>query len=261
MDRRGGELMRAAVLVGVVASILGINVRVACAQRFVLPPPHETVRISINAGGQLTSTTFTTSVGFPLFQETARINTAYTVPKGKLFDGGLLYRLGDHFGVGAAFSSFSERRDADVTGSIPHPFFFNTPRTLTGTAVGLERSEFDVHIQAAYVYTGTKYDVVITGGPTIFRVRQDFVSNAAYTDVYPYDTVTFGSAVTVQSTGTKTGFNIGADLGYRLSLNLGVGALVRYSRATASLPLTGSATNVSVDAGGLQVAGGVRFYF
>jgi hypothetical protein len=253
--------MRASVLALAAASVLAIDVHVAGAQQFVLPPPHETFRISINAGAQLTSSTFTTSVAFPLFLETARINTSYTVPKGKLFDGGLLYRLGDHFGVGASFSSFSERRDADVTGSIPHPFFFNTPRTLTGTAVGLERSEFDIHIQAAYVYSNRKYDLVFSAGPTIFRVKQDLVSNAAYTDVYPFDTVTFGSAVTAHGEATKVGFNVGGDLGYKLSPNLGVGALVRFSRATASLPLTGSAADVSVDAGGLQVAGGVRFYF
>jgi hypothetical protein len=252
--------MRAAVFLLVAASLLAIDVHFAGAQ-FVLPPPHERVRVGINAGAQLTSTTFSTSVAFPLFLETARINTAYTTPKGKLFDGSILYRIGDHLGVGAAFSSFSERRDADVTGSIPHPFFFNTPRSLTGTAAGLERSEFAIHIQGAYVYTKRKYDVVISGGPTIFRVRQDLVSNAAYTDVYPYDTVTFGSAVTVQSSGTNTGFNVGADVGYKLYQGIAVGALVRFSRATASLPLTGSAANVSVDAGGLQIGGGVRFYF
>lgn len=253
--------MRAAVLIGFTGLLLAIDVHDAHAQR-VSVPRSEKVRVSINVGAQLSSTTFSsTTTTTPVFLETASINTSYTVPKGKLFDGGFLYRPFGRFGVGVSLSSFSERSDGAITGSIPHPFFFNTPRTLTGTAASLERSEFAADIQAAYLYQSRRYDVVISGGPTIFRVSQDLVSNAAYTETYPYDSVTFTSATIVKAEGTKTGFNVGADIAYKLSKALGVGGLVRFSRATVSLPLTSSASGVSVDAGGLQVAGGVRFYF
>jgi hypothetical protein len=257
MDRRGGELMRA-ILLGVTALVVTIDVGVAGAQTTQWS---EKIRVSINVGAQLSSTTFTTTTTSPVFLETSTITTSYTVPKGKLFDGGVLFRVAGNFGVGVAISSFSERRDGAVTGSIPHPFFFNTPRTLTGTAASLERSEFAANIQAAYVIATKRYDVAISGGPTIFRVSQDLVSNAVYTDTYPFDTVTFTSATTVKGEGTKAGFNVGVDFGYRISRNVGVGGLARYSRATLSFPLTGSAANVDVDAGGLQLAGGVRFYF
>jgi len=73
--------------------------------------------------------------------------------------------------------------------------------------------------------------------------------------------VTSTSATTERAEKTKLGFNVGADVGYRLSHRVGVGGLVRYSRVSLSLPLAGSASGVSVDAGGLQVGGGVRFYF
>jgi len=250
--------MRAAILLGAAALMLATDVHVAGAQVTQL---NDKYRVSINVGAQLTSTTFSTTTAVPVFLETATINTSYTVPKGKLFDGGLIYRLSGAFGVGVALSSYIERRDAAVSGSIPHPFFFNTPRALTGTAASLERSEFAADIQVAYLYQSRRYDVVISGGPTIFRVSQDLVSNAIYSDPYPFDAVTFTGATTVKGEGTKTGFNIGADVGYRLSRRLGVGGLVRFSRATLSFPLTGSASDVSVDAGGLQVGGGVRFYF
>src|SRR5262245_3196461 len=250
--------MRAAVLLGATALMLATDVHVAGAQ---ITQSNDKYRVSLDVGAQLSSTTFSTTTTFPVFVETATINTSYSVPKGKLFDGGLMYRLAGSFGVGAVLSSFSERHDAAVTGSIPHPFFFNTPRQLTGTATSLERSEFAADIQVAYLYQSRRYDVVISGGPTIFHVSQDLVSNATYTDAYPHDTVTFTSATTVKGEGTKTGFNIGADVGYKLSRSVGVGGLVRFSRATLSVPLTGSASDVSVDAGGLQVAGGVRFYF
>jgi hypothetical protein len=250
--------MRAAVLVGLTALVLAIDVHVAGAQTSQW---YDRARVSINIGGQLSSTTFTTTTTSTVYQEPATINTSYTVPKGQLFDGGFLYRVAGSFGVGVAVSSYSERRDGALTGSIPHPFFFSTPRSLSGTAASLQRSEVAAHIQAAYVIAGNKYDVAISGGPTIFRVSQDLVSNAVYAETYPYDTVTFTSATTVKAQGTKTGFNVGVDVGYKLGTNLGVGGLVRFSRATLSFPLTGSAADVSVDAGGLQVGGGVRFYF
>jgi hypothetical protein len=236
--------MRAPVVLGVTAVVLAIDVHGAAAQ---ITQSREKVRVSVDVGAQVSSTTFTTTTTSPLYLETSTITTSYTVPKGKLFDGGILYRVSRSFGVGVAISSYREGRDATVTGSIPHPFFFTTPRSLSGTA-SVERSELAGHIQAAYVMTTKRYDVVISGGPTIFRVSQDLVSNAVYAETYPYDTVAFTSATTV-------------DVGYRLSRKLGVGGLVRFSRATLSFPLAGSAANVEVDAGGLQVGGGVRFYF
>jgi hypothetical protein len=250
--------MRAVVLIGVTALVLAIDVAVAGAQT---AQGNEKVRVSINVGGQLSSTTFTTTTTSTVFLEPATISTSYTVPTGKLFDGGVLYRLAGGFGVGVAVSSYSERRDGPVTGSIPHPFFFNTPRALSGTAASLQRSEFDTHIQAAYVLAAKRYDVALFGGPTIFRVSQDLVANVVYVDDFPHDTVTFTSATTVRAQKTQTGFNVGVDVGYRLAPNLGVGGLVRFSRATLSFPLTGSAADVSVDAGGAQVAGGIRFFF
>jgi opacity protein-like surface antigen len=59
----------------------------------------------------------------------------------------------------------------------------------------------------------------------------------------------------------KTGFNVGADIGFKLSRNVGVGGLFRYSHASLSFPLAGSAANVNADAAGPQVAGGLRLFF
>ncbi|HKF65873.1 MAG TPA: outer membrane beta-barrel protein [Vicinamibacterales bacterium] len=250
--------MRALRLMCVTALILAIDVRVAGAQS---NPWTDKVRVSVNVGGQLSSTTFTSTAAPLIYLEPATITTSYTTPKGLLFDGGFLVRVAGNFGVGAGLSAYSAHHDAAVNGSIPHPFFFNTPRTLSGTAASLQRSEVTANIQAAYVLVSSHLDVVFAGGPSIFRVGQDLVSNVVLAETYPYDTVTFTSATTERAEKTKLGFNVGADVGYRLSHNVGVGGLVRYSRVSLSLPLAGSASGVSVDAGGLQVGGGVRFYF
>jgi hypothetical protein len=221
---------------------------------------NDSVRVSINVGGQLASTTFSSTATKPLYAENATITTGYKVPSGLSVDGGLLYRVKGNFGIGAALSTFARKSDASVTGSIPHPFFLNTPRTITGTT-SAQRTETAVHIQAAYVVVSNKWDVAITVGPSIFMVNQDLVADATYSDVYPYDTATFQGAVITRASATKVGFNAGVDVAYRVSRSVGIGGLLRFSRATVDLLLAGSASSVSVDAGGPQVAGGVRFYF
>jgi hypothetical protein len=250
--------MRLPIRCGITAVALFAGANAANAQ---VTSWSDRARVSINGGTQPASTTFSSTTSSPLYQENSTFNTTYTVPTGPLFDGGLLVRVKGNFGVGFALSSFNKGKDASVAGSIPHPFFFNTPRNINGTAGSLERTEFAAHIQAAYVFPLRRFDVVVSGGPTFFNVKQDLVSGATFTETYPYDTAAFGTATTTKATGTKLGFNAGADVGVRLSSNFGVGALLRFSRANLTLPLTGSSSGVSVDAGGLQVGGGVRFYF
>jgi hypothetical protein len=219
-------------------------------------------RVSINAGIQLpASRMFTATTTTTVYLEPATVNTAYQVPRGAFFDGGGLIRVRRAFGVGVAVSAFSGSQTADVAGSIPHPFFFNTPRALSGTTSPLERSETAVHIQAAYVIASKRVNVAIAGGPTFFNVSQDLVADAAYTDPYPHDAVTFTSATTSKVSESKLGFNAGVDIGVKLSKSFGVGGLVRFSRASVTFPLANTASGVSVDVGGLQAGGGVRFFF
>ena len=219
-------------------------------------------RVSINAGIHLpASTTFNATTTTTVYLEPASINTAYQVPRGAFFDGGVLFRVRRAFGVGVAVSSFSGSQTADVTGSIPHPFFFNTPRALSGTTSALERSETAVHIQAAYVITSKRVNVAIAGGPTFFNVSQDLVADASYTDAYPHDSVTFTAATLSKVSQSKVGFNAGVDIGVKLSKSLGIGGLIRFSRASVTFPLANTASGVSTDVGGVQAGGGVRFFF
>ena len=219
------------------------------------------VRVSINVGVQPSSTTFTGSTTAPVYLETSTINTTYGVSKGQLFDGGILVRVTGRFGVGVAVSSFGKEQDGTVSGSIPHPFFFNMPRPIAGTATGLQRSEVAAHVEAAYVISSKRMDLALSAGPSFFRVGQDLVANVTYTATYPYDTVTFTSATIERATAMKVGFNAGADIGIRFARHVGIGGLVRFSRASVSFPLTGSPGGVSAKAGGPQVTGGLRFFF
>ena len=219
-------------------------------------------RVSINFGiEQPAATTFSATTTTTVYRETASINTAYSPMKGKFFDGGVLVRVKRGFGAGVAVSAFSGSDAASITGSIPHPFFFNTPRSIGGTTSPLERSETAVHVLAGYVIVSGRLDVAISGGPSFFNVSQELVADATYAEAYPYDTTAFSSATTTKVSLSKLGFNVGADVGVKLSKNVGVGGLIRYSRASMTFPLTNTAGGVSVDVGGVQAGGGVRFFF
>ena len=72
------------------------------------------------------------------------------------------------------------------------------------------------------------------------------------------------SNVALYNPGTKkadrVGYNAGVDLTFFFSRYVGVGGLVRTSRATVKLP-TPDGHKVDVDAGGTQVGAGMRFRF
>jgi len=219
-------------------------------------------RVSINVGvEQPAATTFSTSTTKPVYLETATITTAYSVPKGQFFDGGVLVRVRGHFGVGVAVSAFTKSDAASVSGAIPHPFLFNTLRPITGSTSPLERSETAVHIQAAYVITSGKIDVAISGGPSFFNAGQDLAADVTYTEAYPYDTASFAGATVSKASATSAGFNAGADVGYKLSKSVGVGGLIRFSRGSVVFPLANTASGVSANVGGLQAGAGIRFFF
>jgi len=219
------------------------------------------VGISVNAGVQPSSTSFDSSTTQPLYLESSVLDTAYQVRNGLVVDGGIRYRIAVGFCVGAAVSWFSTKNDAAVKAMLPHPFFFRTPRSIEGAATGLQRQEVAVHLQGSYaIRPSPRLEITFAGGPSFFRATQAFVDGVTFSDTYPYDAPVFTAASSRQAHGNGAGFNAGADVALRLSPRAGVGGLVRFTRASIPFALPGG-TTVNADAGGLQVAGGVRLYF
>jgi hypothetical protein len=218
-------------------------------------------RISINFGAQPSASTFSATTNIPVYQQMSTLTTSYSVPSGRFFDGGVIVRVSGGFGIGVAASSFTKSQTASISGSIPHPLFFNRPRPISGTSSPLERSEITGHIDAAYVLSEGRVDLAVAGGPAFFTVSQDLVANVTYAEAAPYDTVAFTGVVVTKATATSIGFNASVDVGVKLSKSLGVGAIVRYSRTSVTFPLANTASGVRADAGGAQAGGGLRFYF
>jgi len=219
------------------------------------------VRIGVNVlDQQPTSTTFTTTATVPTYLESAAFETTYKVGNGPAFDGGVVIRIHGPFGAGVAVSSFRRTHDAAISGTVPHPFFYDAPRSISGTTPRLKYSELGTHVQLAYLASNGKVDLSIAGGPSWFHVMQDVVTDVSYADSYPYDVATFSAATINKATKTQIGFNVSYDVGMRLSPVIGVGVLVRFSRALADLT-GGNIRAGQVTSGGFQVGGGLRLVF
>lgn len=215
----------------------------------------------VNGGYQATSNNFQQSTVYRRNAEDGSLQTNYSVKSGPMFDiagGGILWR---RLGIGVDVSRFALSTPMQLTAAVPHPFFFNQPRTVTGDVGGLQREELAVHVQArAIVPVGARFEVMLFGGPSLFRVKQDFVTDVAYTESYPYDTASFSSATTTAESKSKIGFNAGGDVAFFFTRQVGVGATVQFSGATVGF--TGpNRESLDVKAGGLQAGGGLRLRF
>jgi len=90
---------------------------------------------------------------------------------------------------------------------------------------------------------------------------QGIVSRVDYRESsYPYDTATFAAAPIDSQSTSALGFNAGVDVTVRFSRYAGVGAFVRFSRASMDLTAADGAA-VAVNAGGVQTGAGLRLRF
>ena len=93
---------------------------------------------------------------------------------------------------------------------------------MTGDAVGLERNELAVHVQAQLrAPLGSRLQVTLFGGPSFFRVEQELVTSFNWSETYPFDDAGFNSATTSGAKGLSIGFNAGADVAYFFARHVG----------------------------------------
>jgi hypothetical protein len=217
--------------------------------------------INVGWGVESGSSAMTDSRTSTIYEETATINSAATFTSGSLFDVGVGMRVWRNMTLGVGYHQEQNDTDGQLTGSIPSPLFFNRPRTLNETITGLNRKEQATHVMIGWVMPfGAKFDVLLSGGPSFFRIEQDAVSNVAIGEG--------ASSFTTQPTITtskksQTGFNVGADATYILwqndSVRLGAGGFVRFSKAEVNMPMI--STEQPTEAGGMQFGFGARLRF
>ena len=94
--------------------------------------------IGVSGGVQQAAEEVSDRFSFAKNVETENVDVKYPMKPWGLIDLAAGYRVWKNIGVGIAVSATSGKGDADVTASIPHPFFFNQPRTITGTDISLD---------------------------------------------------------------------------------------------------------------------------
>ena len=220
-------------------------------------------RFHVNAGAQVTSHDMVAQGAFPLYDETATFETRGETGGGAVFDVGAAYPIRRQFFGGDLFGGLSYSRvggdvGGPLTGQIPHPLIFDSPRPISGSVSGLNHVQHALHFQAVWLHPiNNRIDVALSAGPTLFIVSQDLVSSISLTET--------GSSVSLAGTTVQdvsdngAGFNVGMDGSYRLTRRLAVGAFVRYAGGSVDLPAASG--NVSLDVGGVQVGAGVRLRF
>jgi hypothetical protein len=155
----------------------------------------------------------------------------------------------------------SQHTNGDVSATVPHPFFFNAFRRVSGVGTDLAREEIAVHLEVSGLMPiGQAVQLAVFAGPSYFHLKQGLVTDVAVNETYPYDAATFANATTTEVFRSKLGYNAGLDVSGRIARHLGVGFTARYNRASVRLPATAT-EDVTVRVGGLQVGGGVRFGF
>jgi hypothetical protein len=224
-------------------------------------PSNARVEISANVSVQTGASTFTASNTLASNGgETETITVDHGVKTALGFSVGAAVRLLPQIWMGAQYAMTDMKPSASITAVIPHPILFNAPRTVEGSVNDVAHNEQNVHVDLMYVLPVSAVDIKVMGGPTFFKLKQHFVSGVAISETYPFDSATFDSATTKQSSKTAVGFNAGVDISRPLSSNVGIGALIRYSRADVKYD-DSDIGQQSVKAGGFEVAGGVRMRF
>ena len=199
---------------------------------------------------------------FDLYDEQASVDVAQEINGGGFFEFGAQYKVNKQFGVGLTYGHLSSKGDGTVSGSLPHPQFFDQPRAFTASASDLSRSENAWHFQAVYYIPFVeKVDFAVSGGPSLFNVKQQLIRNVNFSENPPnFTSVTIDSIDIVEPTDSGWGFNLGADMTYALTPRVGVGAIIRYSWANVEFNISDSQT-ADVKSGGFQIGGGVRYKF
>ena len=201
---------------------------------------------------------------FRLYDETGKLNASGDAAAHAGFDFAVGAKVTGNWTVGAGFHRTSGSSDASVSGTAPHPIFFDRPRAFTAAVADLKRSEQALHLSVGYVTTlADKVALHVYAGPSQFRFSQDVPASVTIGE-------TGGSFTTVQATtavatrkDTSWGGHVGLDMSYALfqsgATTFGLGGFVRYAQAASEFQVVTNSAKTKI--GGVQMGVGLRVRF
>jgi opacity protein-like surface antigen len=218
--------------------------------------------LGFNGLYQTSTLTFDEQTTFDLNQERATVSASHEIeaaPAWELSGGGRVYK---NLGFGFATSYFKHRNGAQIRAGLPHPFFFERPRAVSGEADGLRREEIAIHLDAMVLVPLTeRFQITVFGGPSFFRLKQGLVAGVRFNEEYPYDEAQFVGVTETLTEGqwSKFAYNVGAEASVYFTQYLGVGVSVRHSDGDVEFDRAAGPFEVKV--GGTQVGAGLRVRF
>jgi hypothetical protein len=240
-----------------------MNSRLATVLAVILLPAASVrageARIFLNGLYNVSSIKYSDSRTFTEFTEQGTLDTTYEAKAAFGFEGGLQYSFIKHLGLAASFASVNRDASASYSASLPHPLYLDRPREVSGEVASLEYKETVVHSDVVVGGRSGSLRFGVFAGASFFKVQADVLERIQYDHTYPYDTVQVTGTPLQKAEDSPIGWNAGASLDYALGAHFGLGVQGRWSSAKAEMD-TGQG-KVKVDAGGLDLAFGVRIYF
>jgi hypothetical protein len=204
--------------------------------------------------------------------EPAEFDARYQLPRSAAIDVGAGYMFTPVLGLGVSVGATVHEHSAEIRLRIPHPFFPNAVASdLAETDLVMQRIERTISLQAMVVpVRKRRLRLRVYGGPTLFRISQDAVSEIFYNHFYFVRFPTNGVEITnydlrrVSSAGW--GLHGGADASVFFTRIVGVGGFARYGHGTVEMENTlatslGQSEHTALKAGGLEVGAGIRLKF
>jgi hypothetical protein len=225
--------------------------------------------VQVGGGAQSGSHTLTSTSTFTIYDEQGTIAGAQEYSGGAIWNIGGGARVWKNLVATLNYTRKSDSVDAVLVASVPHPLFANRPRQTTDTASELKHSENTYHFSAMWmVPLNEDLTLGFGGGPSFVNVSHEFVGSAEVqeTGVPPeFATVAIQNVTLARGRKTGTTVNVGADLTYKLPVDLGqvgrIGATLGFRYAGGEVTLPNSTGDVDVKYGGVQFWGGLRVSF
>ena len=220
-------------------------------------------RLSMHVNGsyQAASTLYETRSGFPVYGEEALFSTRQEFDGGAHIDVGGSLRVWRELAVGASYTELSTRGVAMTTGTIPHPLEFGLARTVPLQAFVLPHRQRATHVHVSWrLALRDTLDVTFSAGPTYFNLRQGIITSVTARELDgPFADINarVGAA---ERTRNGLGFNVGADLTWMLTRQLGVGYFTRFTLGSLDAEPAPFSPEV-YHVGGIQNGLGLRVRF
>jgi hypothetical protein len=224
------------------------------------PAEPSRTRLFVNGAFAVASLDFSEARRYTMFAEESTLNADYHAKSGLGFEAGLQYRFFRHLGAAVSFASADRDESASIETGVPHPLYFDRPRALAGDAAGYSHKESALHFDLVYSGRAGAFEYAFFAGASRIKVETGVVDSFDFSQSYPFDAATLTGITAKTVEDSPFGFNLGGSLDYVLGRNFGLGVQARYSRASATfVPAEGA--SLEADAGGLEIAAGVRIYF